>query len=238
MPAIVVKWHQKIGKRSPVAGNHAAKVLRAVYRHAAELNRTLPPHDPCSAVKMFPEERSEAALAFADFPKWRAAWGKIESETRKTFQMIGLLSGTRPGELARLKWVDVLPHERVFFIRAAKARNEKHDIRVPMSRAIARELKRARDAGVEREWVFPARAGRHIVKFDDDLPAHGMMYRRTWRTVAADLSVDELVTMFCQGHKPPGISAGYVAKLILEKGTAMRKAQRDVSRRMLALMGV
>lgn len=232
-PATVAKWHQKIGKRSPVAANHAAKVLRAAYRRAARLDRTLPPHDPCSAVEMFPEERSQEALAFRDFPKWRAAWELIESPTRKAFQMIGLLSGTRPGELARLKWTGVLPRERVFVIGFAKAKN---DIRVPLSRAIAAELKRARDAGEGSEWVFPARAGGHIVKFDDGLPAHGMMYRRTWRTVAADLGVDELVAMFCQGHKPPGMSAGYIAKQILEKGTAMRKAQRDVSRRMLALM--
>jgi hypothetical protein len=31
---------------------------------------------------------------------------------------------------------------------------------------------------------------------DIDSPAHGMMYRRTWRTLAADCGVDELVAIF------------------------------------------
>ena len=51
--------------------------------------------------------------------------------------MIALLCGARPGELSKLKWADVLPRERCFIIRGAKAKN---DIRVPMSAAIAREF--------------------------------------------------------------------------------------------------
>lgn len=235
VPARVRDWHKRITKQSgPVVANKAAKVLRATYRNAARLDRSLPPGLPTSAIEYNAEERSQAALAPASFPKWRKAWDKIESPTRKAYQMIGLLSGMRPGELARLKWADVLPHERVFVIRDAKGKN---DIRVPMSRAIAAELKRARGAGQGSEWVFPARAGGHIVKFDaDGLPAWGMMYRRTWRTIAADLGIDELIAHFCLGHVPAGISRGYVAKLILSGGNAMRRAQRDVSRRMLALM--
>jgi integrase len=237
-PAVVSDWHKKIGKRSPVAANHAARLLRAVYRRAARLDRSLPPHLPTSAVEFFPEQRSQDALAPADFPKWKAQWDLIESPIRKSYQMIGLLSGMRPGELARLKWSDVLPRQRCFVIRGAKANN---DVRVPMSAAIAREFKRARDGAkaekIESEWVFPARAGGHIVKFDvDGLPAWGMMYRRTWRTIAADVGVDELLAHFCLGHIPAGISRGYVVKMTLASGQGMRAAQRAVSRRMLALM--
>lgn len=154
--------------------------------------------------------------------------------------MIGLLSGMRPGELARLKWSDLLPRQRCFVIRGAKATN---DIRVPMSAAIAGAFKIARDAAradkIESEWVFPARAGGHIVKFDvDDLPAWGMMYRRTWRTIAADLGIDELIAHFCLGHIPAGISRGYVVKMTLASGQGMRAAQRMVSKRIVGLLGV
>ena len=70
----------------------------------------------------------------------------------------------------------------------------------------------------------------------DRLPAWGMMYRRTWRTAAADVGVDELIAHFSLGHVPAGISRVCVAKMILASGSAMRRAQRDVSRRMQDLM--
>jgi integrase len=237
VPARVRDWHKKITRQSgPVAANKAAKILRAAYRHAARLDRALPPALPTSAVEMNAETRSQRALAPADFPKWKAAWDEIDSPTRKAFQMIGLLSGMRPGELARLKWADVLPRERCFVIRGAKANN---DIRVPMSAAIARALKLARDAARGSEWVFPARAGGHIVKFDaDDLPAWGMMYRRTWRTIAADLGIDELIAHFCLGHIPAGISRGYVVKMTLASGAAMRAAQRRISAEIVRRLGI
>ncbi len=237
--AVVADWHKKIVRKSgPAAADHAAKIMRAMYRHAMRRDPTLPPGLPTAAVEFVGAERSQRALAFTDFPKWFAAWGKIEFKTRRAFQMLNLLCGARPGELARIKWVDVLPAERVFVIRDAKSRKAKHDIRVVMSSAIARALKLARDAAGESEWVFPARAGGHIAKFDGDgLPAHGMMYRRTWRTVAADVGTDELLSRFLLGHIPPGISPGYVAKMILASGQGMRSAQRAVSRRIVALLG-
>jgi integrase len=239
-PAAVAAWHRDMTRDAgPVVANHAARVLRAAYRRAARLDRSLPPGLPTSAVEYNTETRSQNALAFADFPKWGKAWAKIESPTRRAFQMIDLLTGARPGELGRLKWADVLPRERVLVIRGAKADN---DIRIPLSAAIARELKRAHDAAradkIESEYVFPARDDGHIVKFDcDGLPAHGMALRRTWRTVAADAGVDELLAHFMLGHVPAGISRGYVSKMMLASGQGMRAAQRTISRRIVSLLG-
>jgi hypothetical protein len=62
-----------------------------------------------------------------------------------------------------------------------------------------------------------------------------MMLRRTWRTVAANVGVDELLCEFMQGHIPASISRGYVAKLVLSSGSGMRQAQRTVSRRMVVV---
>lgn len=42
-PAAVRDWHADLAARAPVSANHAARVVRAVYRHAARLNRSLPP---------------------------------------------------------------------------------------------------------------------------------------------------------------------------------------------------
>ena len=238
-PAVIATWHKRVTKENGAfIANQAARVMRATFRRAAKLDRSLPPHNPTSAVEFNTEKRSQNALALADFPKWRRAWEKIESPTRKGFQMIALLSGARPGELSKLKWADVLPRERCLVIRGAKADN---DVRVPMSAAIAREFRRVRDAArtgkIESAYVFSARANGHVTKFDvDGLPAHGMALRRTWRTVAADCGVDELLAHFMLGHIPAGISRGYVAKLVLSSGLAMRRAQRTVSRRISSLM--
>ena len=147
--------------------------------------------------------------------------------------MVNLLTGCRPGELARLKWSDLFPvhpetgdrMKRSFAIRDAKAKNT---IYVPIERshcprveASARRERRKR-MGLSGSHT----KGSHITSFDDDgLPAHGMMYRRTWRTVAADVGVDELIAHFCLGHIPAGISRGYVVKMTLASGGAMRAAQ-------------
>jgi integrase len=233
-PDVVMEWHKKIseaGNRKVIA-NQAAKILRAMYRRAARLDRTLPSDLPTSAVELNPESRSQRALQFGDFPQWFAAWSKIKSPIRRAFHCVNLLTGARPGELARLTWSDI--DGRSFTIRGAKAQN---DIVVPMSAAIAWAFKLARAHRVDgNPYVFPARSG-HIMKFDlDGLPVWGMSLRRTWRTVAADAGVDELLAHFLLGHIPTGISRGYVAKLALASGQGMRNAQRKVSLRILRLL--
>jgi integrase len=246
--ADVKAWHVKIKRNSgPIAADHASKILRAVYRRAG-IREDLPARLPTREIEFKERDRSQRALAFEDFPQWYKAWQKIESPTRRAFQMICLLTGARPGELARTKWADVFPTHperkgkrmmRSFVIRSAKAKN---DIYIPLSPPLVKELKRARDVAraikPQSVYIFPARADGHIVKFDvDDLPAWGMMLRRTYRTIAADLGVDELTTHFLMGHVPSGISRGYVAKMTLSGGQGMRNAQRRISARIVELMG-
>jgi hypothetical protein len=62
--------------------------------------------------------------------------------------------------------------------------------------------------------------------------------RRTFRTVAADCGVDEMLSHFLMGHAPAGISQRYVARMILSSGPAMREAQRKISRRIVSLLGI
>ena len=83
--------------------------------------------------------------------KWADALRKIKDPTRKAYHLLGLLTGQRPGELARLKLSDVLPEERCLVIRRAKAYN---DIQSPLSRPIEQALKLARDAhNGKSEWL-------------------------------------------------------------------------------------
>ena len=64
------------------------------------------------------------------------------------------------------------------------------------------------------------------------------MLRHTYRTVAADLGVDDLLIHFLMGHTPRGISRKYVAVLILANGPAMRAAQERISARTLKELGL
>ena len=231
-PMMVREWHERATREAgPISANRAAEVLRACYRHARKLNRALPPDLPTSGIVFNAETPSQRGLAFKDFPKWCMAWEKIESPIRRAYHLTELLTGTRPGELARMKWTDVRPKSRSLVIGKAKAG---FDITIPLSVPIARALKLARDNADEgEELVFPGCAQ---VGHRDALPARGNMLRHTFRTVAADLGIDELLAHFLLGHAPEGISQKYIARMILTSGPALRAAQRTISRRIIALL--
>lgn len=101
---------------------------------------------------------------------------------------------------------------------------------VPLSSAIARELKRARGADDVR--VFPGAEW-----FKDELPAKGRALRRTYRTVAADLAVNEVLTRLLMGHSMSGINQSYINALVLTGGPGLREAQRKISQRIVTLLG-
>jgi integrase len=177
-------------------------------------------------------------MAFRDFPKWLKAWRAIEvgpkAPARKEYHLFCLLTGMRHGEAARIRWRDVKPTLRVVEIPGAKASNT---IQIVMSAPIARVLKRARDLGKPKgrdAFVF-AHCGQ--VGQREDLPARGHALRHTWRTVAADCGVDELLAHFMLGHVPQNISQAYITRLVLSAGPALRQAQRKVSKRILHLLG-
>jgi hypothetical protein len=131
-PQQVAEWHRDVSDRAgDVTGNKCAKVLRAVYRRAKRLDRALPADLPTSGVEMNPEEAREAGMRPGEFKAWATAWRAIESPIRKAYHMLAILTGLRPGELARLKWADVLPRERRFVIRNPKAADDQWRVAHP-----------------------------------------------------------------------------------------------------------
>src|SRR5665213_618054 len=230
-PKIMKEWHEKVTREAgPVTANRAAEVVRACYRHQRKSNRSLPPDMPTSGIQFNTEAPSEKALAPKAFPKWRAAWEKIESPIRRSYHLFCLLTGMRPGEAARLTWANLLPRERRMILGNAKAAN---DIRIPLSIPIVKALRMARDAGDDETepLIFPGCAQ---VGHRDKLPARGNVLRHTYRTVAAECKVDEMLSHFLLGHAPAGISQKYVARMILSAGPAMRSAQREISAKIMS----
>ncbi|HTT82659.1 MAG TPA: integrase family protein, partial [Rhizomicrobium sp.] len=202
-PLAIHDWHARMTvEHGPVAANSAARVVRAVYRHAARLSRGLPPALPTSGVDFNKEQARE--ITAKELRSWAAMWRKIDNENRRAFHLLCLLTGCRPGELGRLKWSDVRPRERLLIIPTAKAGI---DIRVPMSAPVARALVMARESVTgANEFVFPARGSKgHIVRFDSDgLPFYANALRHVYRTLATECGVDDTLAHLLLGHAPRG----------------------------------
>jgi integrase len=128
----------------------------------------------------------------------------------------------------------VRDNEQSFTIPNAKAGT---DIVLPYSEEIAAALRMARDAAREgAELVFPGLS--YIDYRDAGLPAKGQALRHTYRTICADLEIDELISHYLMGHAPQGISQKYISTLILQNGPAMRAAQERISKRIVSLLGL
>jgi len=224
-------WHLKVTKNSgPVYANRAAQLLRATYRYAARLNRSLPPALPTSAVAFNREVPRETGIK--DFEEWATAWRAIPSPVKRGFHLANLLLGARPGELARVEWTDIDRKERKLVIRAGKIAGVP-DTELPLTWPIVRALKMAR--GADSVLVFPA--ARHNV-IRDRLPVHGHSLRHAYRSVAKALGVDDMAAKLLMGHslKALGVSAGYLSKGMLRD--PLRKAQREISSEILKRLGI
>ena len=85
------------------------------------------------------------------FPEWFSAWNKIDNPVRKAFHLAELLTGARPGELARLRYGDIDTENNVLVI-ATKAKDE-HE--VPLTAEITAAIDMAGPRRVADALVFP-----------------------------------------------------------------------------------
>ena len=59
---------------------------------------------------------------------------------------------------------------------------------------------------------------------------HGRALRRTYRTIAADLGINEVMTRLLMGHSMKGINQEYINTLALTGAPGLRAAQAKISR--------
>jgi integrase len=236
-PGPVADWHEQVTReRGAVTANRCIQIIRAAYRRAARLDRSLPAALPTSAVTMNVEHARQVGIE--NWSAWRAEWEAIPSPTRRAFHILNLLLGCRPGELQRLRWRDVNVKARTLTLVKGKSGL---DVAVPLSLPIVQGLRMARGSRsrgqVRCEWVFPSPKGGHIARGNDGLSIAGHGLRHTFRLVAVEAGADELLTGFLMSHAPSGISQKYIPMMMLREGPAMRKAQAAISARIMSLLG-
>ncbi|WP_338830428.1 integrase family protein [Bradyrhizobium sp. 27S5] len=261
-PRAVKTWHAKLAKTIPTTAAHCVRLIRACYRQEAGLDRTLNPMaSPTSGIKLKKRRASQKVLDFEVFPKWRIAWEKIENPVHRGYHLTGLLTGIRPGELANLRLDDVDLEKRMLVVRNPKA---ELNINLPITPQIAQaiaisvnappqtitqtglrgmkpgevrvvERKKPHGEVVADDFVFPGarQAGQR-----SGLPISGNALRHTFRTIAVDCEISEMLIHFLCGHALDGVSEEYTNKLMIEKGPAMRAAQEKISARMFQLLGL
>jgi integrase len=232
-PDKVADWIETI--KSPTSANHCRRIVSALYRRRAKRDLSLNKANvPTAAAELRAAKRVQKGMAAKDFPAWYAAWKKIESKTHRSYHMVCLLTGARPGELARCRWQDIDQEVGTLTIGDAKAGN---DIPVPLTAAINDALKLAADVAPDHkpgDSIFPgcAQAGHR-----EELPARGHALRRTFKTIATTFcKVPDDVSAFLLGHVPEGMSQKYLLRWALSSGPAIREAQAKISREMVRLL--
>ncbi len=239
--AEVATWYRKISPGRTTSANHCIRIIRAIYLREANSDDTLstePSKLPSAPVYLRTENWKKRnvekpGMAAKDFPAWAQKWCTLPA-IRRSYHLAGLLTGARPGELARTPWSNLDFKSRTLTIGGSKLGA---DIPIPLSAAILRAIKIARDAqrasGVKSELIWPGcdQAGHREPLFSKGERGHS--HRRTWKTVATDLDIRDENSALVLGHVPPGQSAKYAIRKMLLEGKALRKYQRDVSRAML-----
>jgi integrase len=259
----VADWHKKISRTNgPVSANRACELIRATYARWGRRD-DLPERLPTKAVDWNVEEPSQHALAPKDFKAWRAAWDKLGSDVHKGYFLFCLLTGVRPGEGARIKLQNIDTGARTFTIPNAKAGK---DIVLPMTKEMAYAVKLAVEAPAEKQTIrmrglrgmkrgevrIVARKQPHHEIIDPDLifpgcrqmpsrtglPMAGQALRHTFKTLHVALGISETLSSFLMGHALEGVSAKYIAEMIVLRSDELREAQCKISARVFELLGL
>lgn len=238
--AEVAEWYMTVVKGRVTSTNHAIKIIRAIYLREAKRDDLLsgdPTKLPSAAVKLRTEvwQRRNVVkpgMGAKDFPEWLLKWRTL-SPIRQSYHLVGLLTGARPGELARTPWSNLDTRTRTLTIGDSKAG---HDIPIPLSAAICRALKIARHHGDKSGLIWPGcgQAGHHERVFTKAERGHA--HRRTWKTIATDCKIPDEMSALALGHIPEGMSAKYAIRQMLLQGRALRAYQRQVSQAMIEYM--
>jgi integrase len=237
-PVMARDEHRAITEaRGPRTANMAMSLLRAIHRHAAQLDTSLSfERHPCTAVDFHDEKpREGAAIPGQAMPQWSAQLEKLRevSPIRASFHMLCLRLGTRPGELAARKISDIDYGRKILTLPTTKT----YLVEVPLTAQCLEELTRVRKSAQVlypgSDYIFPARADGHLSRFTepkDILAYSGNSGRHTHHTLAAVLDIPELVRDVLEGRSL--LKAGLAGRGYIERselGPKVREAQQLIN---------
>jgi integrase len=237
--------HKVITKRSgPSEADHAMRLLRSIYRHAARLDTSLPgDRNPCSAVEWHGDKkRTEGAIPAKMMPAWKKQLEAVRkrSPIRAAFQILLLRLGCRPNELASSEWWQVDFKRRVFWIPEHETDGAKVEpYEVPLSSQAVAEFKKLLEArGLNspgKDHVFPSRMGKHakghLVHYSEKTLSHrSNKMRHTHHTLGTRLGIKEIIVDVMEGRSI--IASGSAGRGYIdthELGPELRKGQEIIN---------
>jgi integrase len=244
-PEMIARRHAELVKRSGAQANYAMRLLSAVCNFAgAKYRAGSAPLFAANPVKILADtkawvriERRQTCIKAHELARWFAAVLELSTEATvdladsvRIYMQVLVLSGHRPGELARLRVADVDLKARVFTVRVTKNRT---DHTLPMSDYL-HELFSAWLAELEGEFVFPGTGPRgHIVEPKKLVAkvrtASGVSFtlqdlRRTFISIAESLDIPAYALKRLLNHKMSNdVTAGYIVTDVERLRAPMQK---------------
>jgi integrase len=201
------------------AGNATARFVRAIYRHAAKSDLSLPAGHPCRAVAIVDPENEQPVLAPREFPKWWSEVQALANPIRREAHFFAVLSNLRRNDLETLRWENLDVAGRKFRIVKPKGGARKA-FDLILTRPMLRCLWRARRAGrmlhpeLAETWVFPSGDSKsgHVKQLTKDAVSHANhALRRSYSSIATSAGVaEETVTRFLNHQSKSVAGINYI----------------------------
>jgi hypothetical protein len=211
------------------AGNAVTMFVRALYRHAALTDDSLPTKHPCRAVPIIKIEKDQPALPAKQMAAWNKERLALKSGIRREAHLFCLLSALRCEDLQTLEWKNLDVLERKFRIVEPKGgpiRAFDLILTLPMVMCLNRAKRAGEDLYPEhaKRWVFPGEStGWYKKKFVGDvghvegLTKDGLSFynhglRRGYASIAITAGVPKPVVEELLNQMPKGTAGIHYIK--------------------------
>lgn len=239
---MVLDRHRKVGEvNGLVTANNVMRHLRSVYNFTAATHDDLPPN-PVAIITQArawnPERRRRTVIPAHGLGRWFRAVMDEEDYVRD-FLLIGIFTGMRRSEIARLRWEHIDLEGKTLTVPKTKNGDP---LELPLSAYLYELLLARREQLQDEEWVFPGEGVTgHIVEskrfYARVSKACGIPFcltdlRRTYVTVAESLDVPHYALKRLLNHRADGdVTGGYIV-IDVER---LRRPVELVARRILEL---
>jgi integrase len=225
----IIKERANGSSGGQVAGNAVTRFVRALYRHAALTDDSLPAKHPCRAVPIVIPNKEQPALPEKEMAAWNKERLALKSEIRREAHLFCLLSGLRCEDLQTLEWKNLDVIGRKFRIVDPKGGPRRaYDLILTLPMVMS--LNRAKRAGEKlypefaQRWVFPGEStgwykGQFIgdVGHVEGLTKDGLSYynhglRRGYASIGVAHGVPKSTVDELLNHQPKGVGGIHYIK--------------------------